>query len=253
MLQHRVIPCLLLYNDGLVKTTKFKDHKYVGDPINAVKIFNDKEVDELIFLDITASKNRKPPSFEIILKITTECFMPFCYGGGITSVKEASKILNQGAEKISLNSSAIYNSELIYELACEFGNQSIVVSVDIKKSIFGTYQVYDHCKKKSVKISPVEFAKKVEGLGAGELLINSVDKDGTMDGFDINLIKLVTDAVNIPVIACGGAGKMEHLKEAVRLGGASAVAAGSMFVFQGKHKAVLINYPSYNKIKSMFS
>ena len=252
MIQNRVIPCLLLKGDGLVKTEKFRNPKYVGDPINAVKIFNTKEVDELIFLDIMASKLGHAPDYERIAKIASECFMPFCYGGGIRSVNQAKRILNIGAEKISVNTAALRDTAFIEELSKQVGSQSVVISMDVKRTLLSRYEIYDHSVNKSVGWNPVTHAKKMEKSGAGEILVNAVDQDGMMAGYDLKLIEMVAEAVTIPVIACGGAGELNHFKDAVDAG-ASAVAAGSMFVFIGKHKAVLINYPEYSEITSLFS
>ena len=248
MLASRVIPCLLLKNQGLVKTVKFKNPKYVGDPTNALKIFNEKEVDELIFLDITATRQKRQPPFKLISEIATECFMPFCYGGGITSIHDMEKIFSLGAEKVAINTQAILRPALIKQASKQFGSQSIVVSIDVKKDLFGNYKVFSHLRKKVLKIDPIDFAIQMENMGAGELLVNSVDKDGTMEGYDIELIKILTAAVNIPVVACGGAGSIEHFKDAINKGGASAVAAGSMFVFYGRHRAVLISYPNKQEL-----
>ena len=252
MIQNRVIPCLLLKGDGLVKTEKFKNPKYVGDPINAVKIFNTKEVDELIFLDIMASKLGHAPNYEMIANIASECFMPFCYGGGIRTLEEAKRILSIGAEKISINSSALQNREFITRLSEYIGRQSIVISMDVKKTLLGRYVVYSHAAQQPFTSDPIAHAKEMEVSGAGEILVNSVDRDGMMSGYDLKLIKMIADTVTIPVIACGGAGDLSHFRQAVE-SGASAVAAGSMFVFIGKHKAVLINYPEYNEITSLFN
>jgi cyclase len=251
MLRTRIIPCLLLKNKGLVKTIKFKEPTYVGDPINTIKIFNEKEVDELIFLDIEASKESRWPSLRRISEIATECFMPFCYGGGIKTLDQIRIILSLGAEKVAINNQAILNPSLIKEAAEEFGSQSIVVSIDVKKDVFKRYRVFEHVKEKTTKIDPVEFAVKMNQMGAGELMVNSVDRDGTMQGYNIDLLKKITSAVDIPVIACGGAGKIDDFYEAVNTGGASAVAAGSFFVFYGKHRAVLINYPSEQEIEKV--
>jgi cyclase len=251
MLRTRVIPCLLLQNKGLVKTIKFKDPTYVGDPINAIKIFNEKEVDELIFLDIEAAKEGRGPLMQRISEIATECFMPFCYGGGIKTLDQMRRILAAGAEKVAVNTQAILNPSLIKEASEEFGSQSVVVSIDVKKDIFKKYHVFEHAKKRTTKLDPVEFAVKMKEMGAGELMINSVDRDGTMQGYDVELLKKITSAVDIPVIACGGAGKIGDLCEVIKAGGASAVAAGSVFVFYGKHKAVLINYPSEQEIQEI--
>lgn len=251
MLKTRVIPCLLLRNRGLVKTIKFKNPSYVGDPINTVRIFNEKEVDELIFLDITATSEKKTPPFKLLGEIASECFMPFTYGGGITSLEDIKTLFSLGAEKVAINSSAIENPNFIREAADLSGSQSIVASIDVKKNFLGKYEVYNHRYKKSTKLNPVEFSVQMEQMGAGEILLTSVDRDGTMEGYDIELIKQVTNAVSIPVISCGGAGKVEDFREAVKVGGASAVAAGSMVVYQGKNRAVLINFPVKEELKKV--
>lgn len=248
MLRTRVIPCLLLKGEGLVKTIKFKNPTYVGDPINAVRIFNDKEVDELIFLDITATVEKHPPQFDIIGKIATECFMPFGYGGGIHDLETAQRLLKMGSEKVIFNSAAT-NLDLIRKAANTFGSQSVVVSIDAKSSRFGKYQVFTHSGNMNINKSPVQFAQEVEAAGAGEIFLNSIDLDGTMKGYDLSLIKSVTSAVTIPVVVCGGAGTLSHFRDAIKQGGASAVSAGSMFVFQGPYRAVLISYPTYDELK----
>ncbi len=253
MLTTRVIPCLLLKNQGLVKTVKFKDPKYVGDPINAVKIFNDKEVDELLFLDITATRDRKRPPMKVIAEIASECFMPLAYGGGIRSMEDVRQIFAVGVEKVCINTHAVEEPEFIRQASDIFGNQSIVVSLDVKKSIFGKYEVHTHGGTKNRRLDPVDHAVRMEQMGAGELILNSIDRDGTQQGFDIDLIRKVTSAVNIPVVACGGAGTVAHFREAVKQGGASAVSAGSMFVFHGKHRAVLISYPGQDELKKAFA
>ncbi len=252
MLKTRVIPVLLLHNNGLVKTVKFKDLKYVGDPLNAIKIFNEKEVDELIFLDIDASKEKKEPNFQLIEDFASECFMPVCYGGGITDIQQIKKIFSLGIEKISLNHSAITDGSLVKEAVEMFGSQSIVASVDIKKSFMGKYQIYDHTNKKTLKIPFLEYIRHLENLGVGELFINNVDLDGTQKGYDIDLLKQVVNYVKIPVIACGGAGSLNDFKKAKQEANVSAVAAGSFFVFQGKHNAVLITYPKYEELEKLF-
>lgn len=251
MLRTRVIPCLLLQNKGLVKTEKFKNPKYVGDPINAIRIFNEKEVDELIFLDIEASKNNKSINYNLVQEIASECFMPFCYGGGIRNSEQIRNILNLGVEKVAINTEAVSNISFIKEASKKFGSSTIVVSLDIKKNLFGKYQVYIKGGTINTKLDPVAFSKTVEEAGAGELLINSIDRDGTMQGYDIELIKKITLNVNIPVIASGGAGKLHDFVQASAEGGASAVAAGSMFVFHGKHKAVLITYPKHAELSAI--
>ena len=252
MLRTRVIPCLLLKNLGLVKTIKFKDPTYLGDPINIVKIFNDKEVDELIFLDITATVENKSPPFELLAKIATECFMPLGYGGGIHRVESIERILNLGVEKIVVNSYAVENPPFIKAAAGLAGSQAIVASIDVKKNHLGEYEVYTHSGQMATGLHPVRHAKEMERQGAGELLLTSIDRDGTMQGYDLELIKQVSEAVGIPVVASGGAATVQHLADGVRLGGASAAAAGSMFVFQGPHRAVLISYPTPQELRAAF-
>lgn len=247
----RVIPVLLLKNSGLYKSVKFKDQRYIGDPINAIKIFNEKEVDELVFLDIQASINKQEPNYQVLSDIASECFMPLCYGGGIKSVRQIEKILYAGVEKVSLNTAAFENPKLIEEAAKEFGSSTIVVSVDIKKSILSGTRVYTKSGSFKTKMKPVDFAIEMENRGAGEILLNSIDSDGMMNGYDIELIQSIAQKVSIPVIACGGAGSIQHMHEAVHLGQASAVAAGSFFVFQGKHKAVLITYPKKEDLSKL--
>ena len=248
MIRPRVIPCLLLKNEGLVKTVKFKDPKYLGDPINIVRIFNDKEVDELIFLDIIATVENRPPNFEILGKITSECFMPLGYGGGIRTLEEVKKLLAIGVEKIVLNTSAVENPSLIRAVADYAGSQAVVISIDVKKTMFGKYEVYTRSGRKATGLDPVKFAVEMEKQGAGELFLNSIDRDGTMQGYDLELVRRVADSVTVPVVACGGAGNIQHLAEAIQAG-ASAAAAGSMFVFQGPLRGVLISYPAQEELK----
>ena len=248
MLKTRVMPCLLLNNSRLVKTVRFKKPNYIGDPINVIKIYNEKEVDELIFLDITATvENRKPP-FKIISEIASECFMPFAYGGGINNLEDIKKIFSLGVEKVAINNYAIENPSFIKSASDLFGSQSIIVSIDVRKSLFGKYEVYTHSGKNATKLEPVKFAIQAEEMGAGELLLTSIDRDGTMQGYDNNLITEVSDAVSVPVIACGGAGNIEHFAEAVKAG-ASAVAAGSLVVYQGFNRGVLINFPTRDELE----
>lgn len=251
MLKTRVIPILLLSNKALVKGVKFKNHKYVGDPINTVKIFNDKEVDELAILDISASISGKKPDFELLESIASEAFMPLAYGGGISTIEDAKKLFKMGFEKIILNTAAIENESLINKVATHFGAQSVVVCIDVKKGFFGKYNCYIKSGTKHVKYSPVELAKKFATLGVGEIIINSIDKDGTMSGYDLDLVREVSNAVSVPVIALGGVGKLSDFKEAVKIG-ASAVGAGSFFVYNGPHRAVLITYPNYADICNLF-
>ncbi|SNB45056.1 AglZ/HisF2 family acetamidino modification protein [Geobacter sp. DSM 9736] len=248
MLRTRVIPCLLLKGQGLVKTQKFKDPKYVGDPINAIKIFNEKEVDELVLLDIAASVEEREPNFKIIEEVASECFMPLGYGGGIRSLEQIKTIFSLGVEKVIINTSAHDSPDLVRAASDTFGSQSIVVSIDVKKNFFGKYEVHTLSGSRNTKQDPVQYALEMEQRGAGELILNSVDRDGMMAGYDLQLVCRVAGAVGVPVIACGGAGNVAHLAEAAARG-ASALAAGSMFVFQGKHRAVLISYPERKELE----
>jgi imidazole glycerol-phosphate synthase subunit HisF len=238
----RVIPCLLLRGSGLVKTIKFAEPKYVGDIVNAVRIFNDKEVDEIIILDIEAHKGRGKIKWDLVTRTAGEAFMPMCYGGGVTSVDEIKRLLKAGIEKVSINTGAHEDARLIDSAAKAFGSQSIVAGIDVKKNFLGRYTVVSHGGERKRSIDVVEWAKALERAGAGEILLSSVDRDGTQTGYDLELVRQVTSAVRIPVIACGGAGKVAHFADAIR-SGASAVAAGSLFVFHGPHRAVLITYP----------
>jgi cyclase len=251
MLKTRVIPALLFKDQGLVKTVQFRKPGYVGDPINAIKIFNDKEVDELVLLDITASIEGRGPSFELIEEIASECFMPLGYGGGIRSVEDIRRILATGVEKVILNSAALSDPALVEAAARAAGSQSVVVSIDAKKKLLGGYEVWSGGATRATGRDPAEFAREMQSRGAGEILITSIDRDGTQKGFDLELVRRVTAAVTVPVVACGGAGTLAHLREAVDAG-ASAVAAGSMFVYVGKHRAVLINYPQYRELEVLF-
>lgn len=247
----RVIPCLLLRGQGLVKTVCFRNAKYVGDPVNTVKIFNEKEVDEIVILDITATAENRAPSMDLISEIAGEAFMPVAYGGGIQSSADAQKIIGAGIEKIVLNTIAVENPSVISQLADAIGSQSVVISVDVKKTLWGGFEVYTRAGRKATGLDPVRFCARVQELGAGEILLNAIDRDGTMQGYDVLLIKKVSQEVDIPVIACGGAGNLHHFKEALRDGGAAAVAAGSYFVFQGKHRAVLISYPTASELAQL--
>ena len=249
----RIIPCLLLKNNGLVKTRKFSDPVYIGDPINAVRIFNEKEADELIFLDIDASKNKREPSLSTIRNIASECFMPFSYGGGVENLKQIEDIIFCGAEKIIINSNSFLKKGLVEEAAKKFGSSTIVAAIDVRKKMFDNYYVYILGGTVNTGIKVTEYARRMEAEGAGEIFLNLIDRDGTMEGYDIGLIKSVSEAVNIPVVACGGAGKLSDFSDAVNLGGASAVSAGSFFVFHGKRRAVLITYPSFDEISGLFN
>lgn len=252
MYRTRVIPCLLLKNQGLVKTVKFKAPIYLGDPINVVRIFNDKEVDELVLLDITATIEHGKPRVKLISQIASECFMPLAYGGGIRSLEDIRELFGIGIEKVIINSFAVENPSFIREAADQAGSASVVVSIDVKKNLRGKQEVFIHSGTKPTGLDPVKYAQEMEAMGAGELLLNSIDLDGTMDGYDLELIKCVSRAVHIPVVACGGAGSVANLAEAVKEGGASAAAAGSLFVFQGRHRAVLISYPGPQELKKAF-
>jgi imidazole glycerol-phosphate synthase subunit HisF len=253
MLIPRVIPILLMKGLGLVKTIRFKNPIYVGDPINAVKIFNEKEVDELTILNISATPEGQLPPLQAISKIASECFMPLCYGGGIRDLITMERILNLGVEKVALNTSAAERPKLITESAKIFGSQSVVVSIDVRRILFGRYEVMTRGATCNLKQDPVAYAKRMEELGAGELLITSVDRDGTQQGYDLELLQRVSAAVGVPVVAAGGASSVADLTRAIRLGGASAAAAGSLFVFQGKHRAVLITYPERAVLEEAFA
>jgi len=252
MLKTRVIPCLLLKDGGLVKTVRFAKPKYVGDPINTIKIFNDKEVDELLLLDITATREGKGPAFSTIAQIASECFMPVCYGGGVATLEQAKRIVSLGVEKIAINHAAISTSALVREVADALGSQATLVSINVKKNWSGKYRVFDNGSGKLTGLDPIEHAERVVSLGAGEILVNDVDRDGTQQGYNLDLIRGFTDRLGVPVIACGGAWTTDHLRAVVKESRASAVAAGSMFVFQGPLRAVLISYPPYSELERLF-
>lgn len=244
MLRPRIIPCLLLRSKGLVKTVKFGPTKYVGDPINAVKIFNEKEADELIVLDIDATATVSEPDFAMIQKLAAECRMPLCYGGGIKTVEQARRIIGLGVEKVAISSEAISNPNLITEIAAEIGSQSVVVVLDVKKSLFGKYEVYTHNGKKKTGRTPIELAQQAEKLGAGEIIINSIDLDGQMTGYDLDLATKIREAIRLPMTLLGGAGSISDIGSLIQTCGVVGAAAGSLFVFKGIYRAVLINYPS---------
>ena len=248
----RIIPVLLLKDKGLVKTLRFKTPRYIGDPINAVRIFNDLKAHELIFLDIRASQEKRTISPELVRTIGDEAFMPFAAGGGIRTLGQMEAILKAGAEKVVINTGAAENPGLIEDAAKHFGSQSIIVSIDVKQNLFNRQAVRIKDGREKTRLNPVDWARRAADLGAGEIMINSMDKDGMMQGYDLNLVKAVSDAVNIPVIACGGAGRLEHLRECYDQGRAHALAAGSLFVYHGPRKAVLINYPSKVELLGLF-
>lgn len=239
----RIIPVLLLKNGGLYKTIKFKNPNYLGDPINTVKIFNDKEADELAIIDFNASSDGRGIDFKKITEIAGEAFMPMSYGGGISNYSDAKKIFDAGYEKLILNSVLFKNLDLIKQIANVYGAQAVVGSIDVKKNLFGSYKVYSHSGKKSTRYDPIVWAKTLEQSGVGEIMINSIERDGTWEGYDEALIEKVAHAVTVPIIASGGAGNTDDFTKAVRAG-ASAVAAGSMFVYQKKGMGVLISFPS---------
>lgn len=251
MLRHRVIPALLLRNGGLVKTTQFKDPKYVGDPINAIRIFNDKEVDELMVLDITASKEHREPNYSLIEQFAGECFMPLAYGGGIRSVAQARQLFSLGVEKICLQTSAFENPSLIKELANQFGSQSVMVSIDVKINWLGKPKLYQSATGKLMGIAWMDKLNELISAGAGEVLLNAVDKDGTLMGPNLSFIQQASSAIDVPLIALGGISSLAEIKACVDAG-ASAVAAGAFFVYHGPHRAVLIKYPKYHELKQLF-
>ena len=253
MLRSRIIPCLLIQNKGLVKTVNFKNPKYVGDPINAVKIFNEKEVDELIVLDIDATKENRGPNLEMIKNLANECRMPFCYGGGITTLDQAVKIISLGAEKIALSYSAINNLDLCQQIGDVIGNQSVVVVIDVKKKkIFRGYDLFTHNGTKKSEWKLHDFVLKLEEIGIGEIVINSIDNDGTMQGYDTVLVENIREKCSMPITVLGGASSLENVKELITKFKIIGAAAGSLFVFKGKYRAVLINYPNREERKTIY-
>lgn len=247
MLRPRIIPCLLIHKGGLVKTRKFRDSKYVGDPINAAKIFNEKEADELMVLDIDAATNKSEPNYSLIAKLAAECRMPLCYGGGITNPAQASKIISLGVEKISISAAALEQPEILTEIATAIGKQSVVAVVDVRKKtgLFSKgYEVCSHNATQVHKHEPIALVQKLQTLGAGEIVINSVDRDGEMQGYDISLAKQIRAITKVPLTFLGGAGNLAHIEELFATCGVVGAAAGSLFVFKGSYRAVLINYPT---------
>lgn len=245
MLRPRIIPCLLIQDDGLVKTIRFKDPKYVGDPINAVKIFNEKEADELIVLDIDATTKGKEPNYKRIAHLAAECRMPLCYGGGIRTAEQAKAIISLGVEKVAISASAVESPQLISRIAEEIGRQSVVVVLDYKKRLLSQHHdVWTHNGTRNTKRNVLDVALEMERLGAGEIVINSIEHDGRMDGYDLNLAIRLRQVINIPITVLGGGGSLEHMRDVVAACGVVGVAAGSFFVFKGPYKAVLISYPN---------
>ncbi len=252
MFRPRVIPVLLLKNKGLVKTVKFnkKKAKYIGDPINAVRIYNDLEADELVFLDILASKNNKVIDLDLVKRISDEAYMPFGVGGGITKLEQVDGLLNNGAEKVIINTGAFTNPKLIESIANKFGSQSVAVCIDVKKDFFGKERIMIKGGEKKTSADLVRHIKHVQDIGAGEIIIQSMDHDGLMTGYNIDLIKKASDATSLPVVALGGAGSVSDFTKAYKEAGASALSAGSMFVFHGPRRGILINYPDKELIKN---
>jgi imidazole glycerol-phosphate synthase subunit HisF len=245
MLRSRVIPCLLIKNRGLVKTINFNQPKYVGDPINAVKIFNEKEADEIIVLDIEATRQNREPDYKMIKNLAAECRMPLCYGGGVSSVEQFKKIITLGVEKVAISASAVKDPLLISRAAKMVGSQSVVVIIDVKKKRFTSkYEVYTHNGTQPTKLEVVELAQNFASLGAGEIVINSIDHDGDMKGYDLKLVEQVRNVISIPITVLGGAGSHEHMSQLIQKFGVIGASAGSLFVFKGKYRAVLINYPN---------
>ena len=243
MYNNRIIPCLLRHNKGFVKTKKFCNPKYLGDPFNIVRLFNEKEVDELIILDIDKTVNQLEPDFDFIDQIASECFMPLCYGGGINNIQQIKKVFSLGVEKVALSSAVVNSPKLLSQASKIFGKQSIIVVMDIKKNIWGKYNIFTHNGKMKAKYDLTQFVKQVENYGAGEIIINSIDNDGIMMGYDIQLLQHISSLVSIPVVALGGAKNVKDMKQTIKRTNISAAAAGSTFVFSGPHNAVLINYP----------
>jgi imidazole glycerol-phosphate synthase subunit HisF len=251
MLRPRIIPCLLVHQKGLVKTVNFKHPKYVGDPINAVRIFNEKEVDELMVLDIDATAENREPDYKMIENLAAECRMPLCYGGGVKTVEQAQRIFSLGVEKIAFSSAAVEDISLITKIGEVVGTQSVIVVVDVKKKLLGGYEVYTHNGKKKTGKDPVEFVKQLQKMGAGEIVVNSIDNDGIMKGFDFVIIDKIRQAITIPMTVLGGAGSLEDIGKVIDKYKIIGVSAGSLFVFKGVYKAVLINYPSKADKKAM--
>jgi len=253
LLRTRVIPVLLLKDESLVKTIQFGKYGYIGDPINTCRIFNELEVDELCFLDISASKEKKEPDYKILQEIANECFMPLSYGGGVDSFEKAEKVFKIGFEKIIINSAVFTHPEVITEIARVYGNQAVVVAVDVRKNFWGKYEVFGVSGTVNHKKNPVDWVKEAEALGAGEILLTSIDREGTWKGLDTDLIRKITDSTSLPVVAHGGAGSLQHIGEAVKNGHASAVALGSMVVYQKQGLGVLVNFPDKHLLEQQIS
>ncbi len=250
MLRSRIIPCLLMQDGGLVKTRQFKDPKYVGDPLNAVKIFNEKEVDELMFTDIDATAQGRGPNLKLLKNLAVESRMPLCYGGGVASAELAAEIIALGFEKVSISAAALARPELIREIAQAVGSQSVVVTLDVRKNKFlPGYTVYTHNGREKSRVNLIEFCRQAAALGAGEIVINAIDRDGEMSGYDLDLAKNVRAAVTLPLTMLGGAGNVDHMQQLIDTIGLAGAAAGSMFVFKGTYRAVLINYSRPSRLR----
>lgn len=252
MLRPRIIPSLLIHDNGLVKTVNFKNPKYVGDPINAVKIFNEKAVDELAVFDIDATVLGKEPNYSLIERLASQSMMPLCYGGGVKTAAQAQRIFSLGIEKIALSSAVLQNPKLITEISDRVGAQSVIVVLDVKKKLLGGYEVYTHNGKKATGINPFKFIEEAQKLGAGEIVINSIDKDGVMKGYDLDLIAKGREKTTLPMTVLGGAGSLQDIEKVIDQHGVIGVAAGSLFVFKGPYKAVLINYPTQLEKNKIF-
>ena len=253
MLRPRIIPCLLVRNKGLVKTVKFGESKYVGDPINAVRIFNEKEVDELVVLDIDATVKKSEPDYEMIKNLAMECRMPMCYGGGVKSVAQANRIISLGVEKVAISSAVIENPGLVADIAAQVGRQSVVAVLDVKKKRWGGHEVFIHNGTMATGKCPQELARQLESQGVGEIILNSIDRDGTMSGYDLELARRVRDAVSVPMSVLGGARSLRDIKTLIDTLGVIGACAGSLFVFKGIYRAVLINYPSRDEKTALLS
>lgn len=252
MYYNRIIPCLLLSEKGLVKTVKFRSPNYIGDPVNAVRIFNEKHVDELIFLDIEATRRKRGPDIDYLKNITSQCFMPLCYGGGVTSMEEVQRLFAIGFEKVAFGTAAFRQPDLVREAAERFGSQSISGVIDVKRNLAGRYKVWIECGRGRTGKDPVEYAHYLEQLGVGEILVNNISRDGVMSGYDRALVARVAGSTHVPVIVCGGAGRIEDMVDIVTEGKADAAAAGSIFVYYGINRAVLINYPTEERLAELF-
>lgn len=253
MLRPRIIPCLLLQNEGLVKTQKFSDPKYVGDPLNAVKIFNEKEADELMVIDIDATRLHKNPNIPLLKQLSVESRMPLCYGGGIKTVEQANQIISVGIEKVALSSKAIESPKVVSQIAKEIGSQSIAVVLDIKKKSFSSkYEVWTHNNTQNTKLDPIELSRKFQDLGAGEIIINSIDNDGMMTGLDIPILEKVYSQLTVPMTVMGGIGSYQDIKSAIQKFRYIGIGVGSFFVFKGRYRAVLINYPSIKERDELY-